>query len=94
MKGLFVRIMNSNDTMYKPHRIKGLYLCTESDNSIAKRLPVNQWLPITREPNISGYGYRYIKCFHCGHTDFNEDTNDINELSCNGCTELIKVEYV
>ena len=72
-------------------RMSSFRVNEESINQKKLGIPVGHWMPITKEPEESGTKYRFLKCVHCGHEDFNEGGERLNDYVCNGCDLTISV---
>lgn len=93
MNGLFLK---THDAYGKSATIKidSFNLMTESTNS--KRLGIkgiNQWVKVEDWAclKMEGTAFRFLRCLHCGHNDFNNDSWDLNLYDCNGCGESIGI---
>lgn len=92
MEGLYLKIHDAYGKTDKI-RISCFNLMEESTESKRMRLSANQWHTVPDSPSLSfeGSAFRYLKCFHCGHNDFNDDSWDINLYECNGCGKPIGI---
>lgn len=89
MIGLYLKIMNAHDTKPSKMRIKEFRLKESSENQEKLGIPVGHWIPILKEPEHKGSKFEFLKCPHCGHHDFSEDGENINDYTCNGCSMTI-----
>jgi len=95
MEGLFLKIHNDwNYSGKKPNtlRVASFRLNEESARSQRLKVPVGVWIPIKKQPKLDGSSYRFLKCIHCEHEDFNEDGERLNDYVCNGCGHTISVD--
>lgn len=91
MKGLYLKVLRTSGRYMTQVRIGSFMLHEETEHSERLCLPANQWIPINKEPEMEGDKFRFMKCLHCGHHDFRDDGEDINEYVCCGCEKPIGV---
>lgn len=84
MKGLYLKILDHNQKL-STIKISALRINESSKSTDKKSIPIGKWLTINKESEIEGDAYKFIKCFHCGHHDFNNDVESLNDYACNAC---------
>lgn len=90
MEGLYLKLQESNGKSDKM-RVGSFMIHEESTNSRQLGILKNQWheIPDLESLKLEGNKFRYLRCLHCGHNDFNNDSWDINLYECNGCGQVI-----
>ncbi|MBS0044175.1 hypothetical protein KFE26_17980 [Shewanella sp. M16] len=84
MKGLYLKIVNAHGEPTKM-RLAEFRINESSPSTDKLGIAIGKWLPITKEPEHEGTKFRFLKCLHCGHHDFNEDGERLCDYVCNGC---------
>lgn len=90
MEGLYLKLHHPNGKNEKM-RIGSFMIHEESQESRLLGISKNQWhqIPEIDSLKLEGSAFRFLKCLHCGHFDFNDDSWDINVYECNGCGQTI-----
>jgi hypothetical protein len=90
MDGLYLKTINNRTDCNRPAptmRISSF--CVNQETAALRRLsfhvPVGVWIPIKSKYERKGKGYKFLKCFHCLHEDFNDDGERLCDYKCNGC---------
>ena len=85
MNGLYLKVQDAHKEKMDKIRIAEFMILDASSSIEEKQLPVNQWIPVVKKYEEPKGAFRFLKCLHCGHHDFNSDGVGMNDYCCNGC---------
>lgn len=94
MKGLFLKVVIGNKSL-ATMCLSQFRINEELSRVLSLKAPVGVWLPINTQPEHEDSEYRFLKCLHCYHEDFNEDGERLYDYACNECGLTISAtEYI
>lgn len=90
MEGLFLKVKDEREGQDKI-RISQIRFNEGSAASNEKRIPIGRWIPIIEEPVLEGDDFTFIRCPHCGHSDFSISGGGLYDFECNSCDKTIAI---